>query len=272
MTEQPPQLAFFVDAFEHSVRSLLAVAGELRASEWDRPTDLPGWSVRDVVAHLAAVESELLGEPGAAALDSYGPHVRDEFGRHMEDGVVARRGRQPHEVVAELAAALDRRLPQMRAMSTDDPPVRVPAGQRWDTATLLRNRAFDAWMHEQDVRRAAGRPGNLDGPGAQLARLVLLGALPYLVAKRAGARPGQTVRLAVTGAVSFDVLVAVDASGRAALVEDATATLPTAGIETDWVSAVRLFGGRARPEAVTTRVEGDRDLAGRLLAGLAVTP
>lgn len=272
MTGQPPHLAFFVDAFEHSVRSLLAVAAELRASEWDRPTDLPGWSVRDVVAHLAAVESELLGDPVAAPLESYGTHVRDEFGRHMEDGVAARRGRDPHEVVAELAAALDLRLPQMRAMSPDDPPVRVPAGQRWDTERLLRNRAFDAWMHEQDVRRATGRPGNLDGPGAQLTRLVLQGALPYLVAKRAGAQPGQSVRLTVSGDVAFDVLLAVDENGRAAVVEDGTATLPTAAVETDWVTVVRLLGGRAAPEGVAVRVEGDRDLADRLLAGLVVTP
>lgn len=272
MTSQPAQLAYFADAFESSVRSLLAVAAELRAAEWDRPTDLPGWSVRDVVAHIAAVESELLGEQLAPPLTSYGPHVRDEFARHMEHGVAARRGREPHVVVAELAAAVDRRLPQMRAMSPDDPPVRVPAGQQWDTETLLRNRAFDLWMHEQDVRRAVGRPGNLDGPGAQLTRLVLVGALPYLVAKRAGAQPGQSVRLTTTGAVDVDVLVAVGPDGRAAVVEDGTGSLPTAAVELDWEALVRLAGGRAEPGEVSVRVEGDRALADRLLAGLAITP
>lgn len=89
----------------------------------------------------------------------------------------------------------------MRAMTGDDPPQVVPAGQPWDTTTLLRNRAFDAWTHEQDVRRAVGRPGNLDDPGARLAQLVLTGVQPYLVAKRAGAGPGQSVRLVVDGAV-----------------------------------------------------------------------
>jgi len=272
VTAQPPHLAFLVDAFESSVRSLLAVAAELRADEWDRPTDLPGWSVRDVVAHIAAVESELVGEELPPPLESYGPHVRDEFGRHMEDGVAARRGCAPHLLVAELAAALDRRLPQMRAMSPDDPPVRVPAGQQWDTETLLRNRAFDVWMHEQDVRRAVGRPGNLDGPGAQLTRLVLLRALPYLVAKRAGGRPGQSIRLTTSGAVEVDVLVAVGPDGRAAVVEDGTGSLPTAAAQLDWEALVRLSGGRARPEEVPVHVDGDRALADRLLAGLVITP
>lgn len=272
MTAQPPHLAFLVDAFESSARSLLALAAELRAAEWDRPTDLPGWSVRDVVAHVAAVESELLGEELPPPLQSYGPHVRDEFGRHMEDGVAARRDRAPHVLVAELAAAVDRRLPQMRAMSLDDPPLRVPAGQQWDSETLLRNRAFDVWMHEQDVRRAVGRPGNLDGPGAELTRLVLERALPILVAKRAGAQPGQSVRLTTTGAVATDVLVALGPDGRAGVVADGTGSLPTAAVELDWEALVRLAGGRAEPDEVSVRVEGDRALADRLLAGLTITP
>ena len=152
-----PFFTFFVDAFEHSVRSLLALAGELAPEDWDRPTDLPGWSVRDVLAHLAAIESELLG------------HVRGDFGRHTEDGVAARRGLPVEDVVAELAGALEERVAAMRAMTGDEPPQVVPAGQPWDTTTLLRNRAFEAWTHEQDVRRAVGRPGNLEvrGPGSR---------------------------------------------------------------------------------------------------------
>jgi uncharacterized protein (TIGR03083 family) len=270
MNDQRPELAFFVDAFEHSVRSLLALTAELAPEDWDRPTDLPGWSVRDVLAHLAAVETELLGRGRAPALTAYGPHVRGAFGRHMEDGVAARRGWPVEDVVAELAGALDERVAAMRAMTGDDPPQVVPAGQPWDTTTLLRNRAFDAWTHEQDVRRAVGRPGNLDGPGARLAQLVMTGALPYLVAKRAGAGPGQSVRLVVDGAVAFDVTVAVGPDGRAAVadgISDATATL-----RTDWATYVRLSGGRVDPDDAAVTVSGDLALADRLLRAMAITP
>lgn len=272
MTEQPAQLAFFVDAFEASVRSLLDAVRHLGPQDWDRPTDLPGWSVRDVLAHLAAVESELLGRPVAAPMDSYGDHVRDDFGRHMEDGVQARRRLPVADVLAELAATLEERVAAMRAMSADDPPVRVPAGQRWDTATLLRNRAFDAWTHEQDVRRAVGRPGDLDGPGAQLARLVMTGALPYLLVKRAGAKPGQSVRVEVSGPMSFGLTVEVGPDGRAAVVDGDARVDPTSRVRTDWETFVRLGGGRVAPEEAAVTVEGDPDLARRLLAGMAITP
>lgn len=281
MTTQAPQLAFFVDCFEQSVRSLLTVAGDLDAEDWDRPTDLPGWTVRDVVAHLAAIESELLGRPTAAPLSSYGPHVRDAFGRHMEDGVAARRSVPVADVVAELRAALAERLPAMRAMTVDDPPVRVPAGQEWDTERLLRNRAVDAWMHEQDVRRAVARPGNLDGPGGHLMRLVMLGALPYVVAKLAGAQPGQRVRIEVAGPVGLDATVAVGADGRGALVDGEVTGggpagegtgQPSASLRTDWETFVRLSGGRAAPTEAAVEISGDLDLGRRVAAALVVTP
>jgi uncharacterized protein (TIGR03083 family) len=96
----------YVDAFEQAVRSLLSVADGLDDDRWPRPTDLPGWSVQDVVAHLASVEGELLlGEP-PPPLASFGEHVRGDFGRHMERGVAARRDRPPGEVVDELRANL----------------------------------------------------------------------------------------------------------------------------------------------------------------------
>jgi uncharacterized protein (TIGR03083 family) len=190
----------YVDAFEQSVRSLLSVADDLEPDDWRRPTELPGWSVQDVVSHLAAVEHELLvGEP-PPALATYGGYVRDAFGQHMESGVAARREVPPVDIVHELRSNLELRLPQMRVMGADEPPTRVIAGEDWDTTELLSNRAFDAWMHEQDVRRAVTRPGNLDGPGALVTKEKVLGALPVLVARRAGAVAGQSLRFESTGA------------------------------------------------------------------------
>lgn len=126
-----------MDSFEQSVRSLLSVADDLDPEDWRRPTDLPGWSVHDVVSHLAAVEHELLvGEP-PPALATYGAHVRDAFGQHMERGVAARRWRPSDDVVAELRSCLEQRLPQMRAMRADEPPTRVVAGEDWETWVRL---------------------------------------------------------------------------------------------------------------------------------------
>jgi uncharacterized protein (TIGR03083 family) len=260
----------YVDSFEQSVRSLLSVADDLDSEDWRRPTDLPGWSVHDVVAHLAAGERELLGEP-PPPLEAYGAHVRDEFGQHMERGVAARREHPSAEVVAELRGCLELRLPQMRAMRADEPPTRVVADEDWDTTDLLRNRAFDSWMHEQDVRRAVTRPGNLDGPGALVTKEMLLRALPVLVARRAGAVAGQSLRFESTGALAFTSDVVIGADGRGALsrvpIED-----PTAIVRADWETWVRLLGGRMSPSDAVVEMDGDRELARRLVDGLCFTP
>ena len=36
----------------------------------------------------------------------------------------------------------------------------------WNWETLLSNRAVDVWMHEQDIRRAVGRPGGMNTAAA----------------------------------------------------------------------------------------------------------
>jgi uncharacterized protein (TIGR03083 family) len=260
----------YVDAFEQSVRSLLSVAQDLAADDWRRPTDLPGWSVHDVVAHLCAGERELLGEP-PPPLGTYGPHVRDAFGQHMERGVAPRRSLPPEALVDELRTCLAQRLPQMRAMRADQPPTRVIAGEDWGTTELLRNRAFDAWMHEQDVRRAVNLPGNLDGPGALVTRGMLLGALPALVARRAGAVAGQSLRVESSGALSFTADVAIGANGRGAL-SPVPLEKPTAVVRAGWETWVRLLGGRMSPADAVVEIDGDRELAQRLVERLAFTP
>jgi uncharacterized protein (TIGR03083 family) len=260
----------YVEAFEQSVRSLLSVAQDLDPDDWRRPTDLPGWSVHDIVAHLCAVERELLGEP-PPTLAMYGPHVRGPFGQHMERGVAARRSLPPEDVVDELRTCLEQRLPQMRAMRADQPPTRVVADQDWDATELLRNRAFDAWMHEQDVRRAVTRPGNLDGSGALVTREMLLGALPVLVARRAGAVAGQSLRLVSSGALGFTADVAVGTNGRGAL-SRVPLEEPTAVLRAGWETWVRLLGGRMSPADAVVEIDGDRELARRLVDRLVFTP
>ncbi len=271
-SEATPLITGLVGAFVHSVRSLLAVCDEMGDDDWDRDTDLPGWSVGDVVAHICAVECELAGDPLSAPQDDYGPHVRDEFGRHMEDGVAARRGMGRAAVVAELRGALDRRVPQLRAMRADDPPQRVPAGKPWDTLTFLGSRVVDAWMHEQDVRRAVGRPGNLDGLGAHVVQATVRRSLPYVLAKRAGAPPGTSVRLDVTGALPTTFAARVTDGGRGEEVGADDLAAPSATVGLGWDGLVVLFGGRRPLGDVPVETTGDEALAVEVLQGMALTP
>jgi uncharacterized protein (TIGR03083 family) len=229
--------------------------------------------VRDCVAHIIGVERDLLGEPVPEhQLPADLVHVRTEFQRYTEVPVDLRRDRGPRELVAELREVVDRRLAMLRADESDpDEPARGPIGYKLTYLQLLNMRVFDIWAHEQDIRRAVGRPGNLDGPAAELSRDWLLPALPRVVAKAAGAPPGSAVVFEVTGPVAFTVAVTVNDAGRGALQAETPAT-PTVTLAMDWETFIRLACGRVRPEAVAVKVEGDQALAQRILAAMALTP
>ena len=62
-----------VALWDTTAKDLLAVLRDLRPEDWDRPA-LPEWSVRDVVAHLAHMESEAAGMgPPPAATSRWSP-------------------------------------------------------------------------------------------------------------------------------------------------------------------------------------------------------
>jgi uncharacterized protein (TIGR03083 family) len=137
----------------------------------------------------------------------------------------------------------------------------------------MRNRAFDVWVHEQDLRYTLGRPGNLDSPGSQIVRDQLLAALPKVVAKDAGAPANSAVVIDVHGPVEFLRTVRVDAEGRGT-VSNSPSLGPAASLSLDWETFVRLACGRVHPDAVSDRIksEGDPELVAAILRNLAVTP
>ncbi|MDL4819702.1 maleylpyruvate isomerase family mycothiol-dependent enzyme [Actinomadura opuntiae] len=259
-----------VAAFEQTVRSSLALAATLGAAEWDRPTDCPGWTVKDQFAHLVSVEASLLGDPPPEVEVPEFEHVRNDFGRIMEAGVHARRPVPGPQVAAELADVLERRLAQLPGLDPDQRTM-LPNGKEGTYSLFMKFRAMDCWTHEQDVRRAVGRPGNLDAPAAGCFWELLRGGLPLIVARRAGAGPGQSVVFRITGPVEHRVAVVVDGDGRGAWAGEMP-DAASAELELGWEGYVRLAAGRCGPDAVKAQVKGDEELAGRVLANMALTP
>ncbi|MCZ2524728.1 maleylpyruvate isomerase family mycothiol-dependent enzyme [Streptomyces sp. HB2AG] len=264
-----------IDAWTHSVESISELVAPLAESEWNRATECPGWSVRDVVSHVIGVECEMLGDPRpihTLPRDLF--HVVDEFSRYIEVPVDVRRCHTAPEMTSELEYTIIRRSRQLRNESRDPgTTVRGLMGKDTTLDELLTMRAFDVWVHEQDLRRALRVPGNLDSPGAQLVRDRLLEALPKVVAKDAGVPPGSSVVFDVTGETEFMRTVRVDGHGRGRL--DSHVTLaPTVSLSMDWETYLRLACGRVRPAAVReqVKVEGDAELASAVLANMAVTP
>jgi uncharacterized protein (TIGR03083 family) len=264
----------YIDAWTHSIESIAELVSPLAEGEWSRATACPYWSVRDVVSHVIGLECELLGDPRPIHnLPIDLRHITSEFARYMEVPVDKRRHHTAPEMTSELEYTIIRRSRQLRNEPRPaDTVVRNPGFGEATLENLLWQRAFDVWAHEQDVRRALGKPGNLDSRGALHARDWLLAAMPKVIAKDAGAKPGSAVVLDVHGPVEFMRTVRVDDQGHGTI--DGSVSLgPAVTLTLDWETFVRLACGRIRPQSVGDRVkvEGDEALAEQILAHFAVT-
>ncbi|MFN8081502.1 MAG: maleylpyruvate isomerase family mycothiol-dependent enzyme [Kineosporiaceae bacterium] len=270
------RLAGYVDTWWQAIHDVIALLetldAELSPPDWHRPTDLPGWDVHDVVAHLAHLEAVLAGAPEDAPDGEPPPHATHPTAIYTERGVVARRGHTPTALIAELRRSAARRRAELAANPPTDAaakPERIFDGIDWDWQTLLRNRPLDVWMHEQDLRRALDRPGNLDSPAARHTVGVLARSLGFVLGKRAGAPAGATLIVEIGDDRPRGFVVS--ASGRGEPMRELPAD-PTVRLRMDVGSFAMLAGGRRSPEPGAVVIEGDEHLGRRVLAGMAVTP
>ena len=266
------RLGQLVETWHAACTDFVTLVREIPRGQWDLPTDLEGWSVKDNVAHTAHLEAVLAGTPEETIQVDEAPHLKNPMSYYTEQGVLARRDRDMAELADEIEQAVAIRYAELLADPPADGsarPPKTPGGVAWDYQTLLSGRPFDVWMHDQDVRRAVGRPGGYDGAAAQHVLRVLGRGLPMVVGKRVAAAPGTVVRVSLPEA-GLSWTVAVGDDGRAALVDDRA--VPTTTVELGVEDFVVLAGGRRRPETVTAVIEGDDDVARRLLRSLAVTP
>jgi hypothetical protein len=124
-------------------------------------------------------------------------------------------------------------------------------------------------MHEQDIRRAVGRPGGLDSAGAEHSVTYLLESLGYVLAKRVGAAPGTTVVALVEGSAPAAYGVGEDGRGQRL---DTPPAAPTATLRMSRETFIRLAGGRGQVEPDAVAIDGDVPLGEKVVASLAVTP
>lgn len=257
-------LADYVAALESTWSGLVSVGADLTEDEWARPTDLPGWSVKDNVSHIVGIELLLLGEPfpSSHVLPASLPHVKGETGRFMEVPVDLRRPASGAAVHAELRDVTARRLAALRSLPASAWEEETPwfFGGTRPLSRVLANRVFDSWAHEQDVRRAVGRPGGLSSPAARASLEWLLRALAGVVPR--GAVAVETTGPVVSSSVLRDGSV-LPGTGEA----DARVTM-------NFETFARLACGRARYAdlASSVSVSGDVALAEEVLRNAAVTP
>ncbi|WP_298520860.1 maleylpyruvate isomerase family mycothiol-dependent enzyme, partial [uncultured Nocardioides sp.] len=217
-TDDREELADYVDVWWQAVNGFLDLLEQLPEEEWATPTDLAGWDVKACAAHTAHLESILTGAPEETAEVGEPPHVTGLMGLYTEIGVVNRRDASADAIINELREAATKRHTALLAdppTDGDAKPEHIFGGVPWSTRTLLRNRPLDVWMHEQDVRRAVGRPGNMDSPPAKHTAEYLAEGLGYVLAKKVGAPVGTSVVLDLAGSPPF--AFEIDDNGRGQL-------------------------------------------------------
>jgi uncharacterized protein (TIGR03083 family) len=290
-------LNHLVEAFAQTAQSIVDLARDCTEDDLAVPTECPGWTVHDQIAHVTGVEAWLSGHKDPRVEMPPYEHIRNELGKRVEYAVEVRRGRTGPELVAELETILAERLRTLRDSElTESSMIAGPFGPD-QAATVLGYRIFDVWTHEQDIRCALGRPGDLDSPAAAVFVRSVMSLLPKLVTKVAAVRPGHLVVIEVTGPDSVvvarqGVLVEVDDQGRPrgrAMFdsdgphsvswyvpgEPAQASGQQPGRPTTISLSTEAFsrraGGRRSVSDTEYGVVGDEAVAGRVLEALVVT-
>lgn len=261
-----------IDPLVTTWRALSDVGAQLAEQHWKAPTDLPTWSVQDTLAHVIGTERFLQGLPSAPPLAGEWPaHVHNTIGELNQCEVVARRSHSGAEVLAEwdeLRALRERTLTEADRDYFAQ-PISSPEGPGTMT-DFLAVRILDCWVHEQDIRRAVGIPGNLDSAAAAHSVDRLTRSLPMVVGKRAACPEGAAVAFHITGGVKRSLVCAVQ-DGRGAFV-DAPSTKPACTLGVDTETFVMLATGRRTASELERgiAIDGDRDLGRRVVDSLNV--
>ncbi len=261
-----------VDLLRTEWTALAELGDSLSDEDWDRDSELPGWTVRDNLSHIIGTELQLLGE-AAPPLEGDPPaHAKNPIGAMNEAWVAARRGRPGAEVLAEFKAVTARRLAEMEAFTDEQWNQEMPGPTGIVPYSEFMNiRVMDSWVHDQDIRRAVGKPGNITGPVADHSLARYEPAMGFVVGKKAGAAEGQSVVFDLTGDQARTIAVKV-VEGRAQVSGDApeepTVEL-TMDAETWWCLSLGRWDGESVLADDKVAIDGDEDLGRAVITNMA---
>jgi uncharacterized protein (TIGR03083 family) len=239
------------EAYSRAADAFYGMLGVLQPGDWRRPA-LRGLDVQGLVGHLTGVEEDthrcLAGDPDVAQAS----HVES-----TQPAADRQAGRPPAQTRAEWRHAADRTLDLVRA--ADDPGAEVAVhGMRLPLGTLLVIRAFELWIHDNDIRLATGLPSAIPDPSTlNLMTQAAAQLLPH-AATRGGLREPTSLHLVLTGpgGGTWDIPIG----------HSPPASTPV-GIITDAVGFCQLVANRATPHNLSLHITGD---PGRALKVLAV--
>jgi uncharacterized protein (TIGR03083 family) len=128
-------------AIEEDRKALVALCSEMEDSAWTKDSGCPGWSVQDLVSHMAcsfwlAVDRSKLPDPGGLPAE-----------RAADLYVESRRSMTPEQVVADYESVSLRGLQLLATVESQD--FEVPLGDvgTYPAALVANAFAFEAFVH-----------------------------------------------------------------------------------------------------------------------------
>jgi len=264
------------EAFGRAADAFYELLAGLDEQDWARPA-LRDLDVQGLTGHLIGVEEDtqrgLAGDPAVAGAD----HVES-----TQNWAVRQASRSPALTMRDWRRAADRTLAEARGVRAADAGAGADAraatgadggrdgriamhGIRLPLDDLLVVRAFELWVHENDIRRCAGlAPSVPDPPVLRLMSDLAARMLPYAAA-RTGLRERVDVHLVLTGpgGGTWDVTVGQQPDGRE---PDEQGPGSDVAIVTDAVGFCRLAANRTTPAELGPHVTGDAGRAAEVLA------
>lgn len=258
----PPAPIIVTDLFPEILDELLTLLSNLSAEEWEQPSNNPGWTVKDIAAHLLGDDIAMLSQrrdgyrQGSRAISDW-EELLAYLNALNETWIQAMRRISPRLLcdltrftgtqVCELFASLD--LDAMGGPVSWAGPEPAPV---WlDVAREY----TEHWHHQQQIRDAVGKRGLMQPCYLHPVLDAFVRALPYTFRKVA-AEDGATVALTITGdgGGAWSLLreggrwrlyvgKAERISSEVIIDEDTAWRLFTKGISTDAARAKATFSG-----------------------------
>jgi uncharacterized protein (TIGR03083 family) len=214
-----------------------------------------------------------VGRPPAEGEAPQAAHVKNPVGEINERELEKRRALSPAQIHEEFREVTSERLKQLGSLDEEGwsrdapgPYGTTPERQR------IPIRIVDTFYHEQDIRRAADRPGHMNGAVARFVLDRMASAMGMVVGKRVAPPDGTTVVFEVAPPGRAFALAMED--GRAVPTDPPPA--PTVRLRMDAETFLCLAGGRRSHAQASSGgrlvVDGDRHLGAQIVPNMPVTP
>lgn len=249
----------FVASYAGRVAAMDALLASASPADWTTKI-VEGWTLHQLVAHLAATDSLVAASIGAPMAGP--PLAANETLGRTADMIAFVGDLTPERTRADWRAQADAICARAAAMEPATPI--DPGGMSFPVSDHLLARMLETWIHTDDAATVIGLPlprptaGHIHPTADLCARLV-----PWTMLLSGVDGGARAIRLTLTGPGGGRWYVPLDVA-RAAVPDDGSPV--HAEIACDAVAFCFLLGGRGAPATFPAEVTGDAALARDVLA------